>query len=92
MDSDSNFKTDRLAAKIQGLSIQIGELFSELYSNNVGAVWHGRDEHALEAYRSLRRCLPTVTDIPPTDTRHIGHAAAHKSTQRRQWRQTLFPV
>ena len=52
----SNFDNNTQHAKIQGLSIQAGELFSELYADS--RVDSETTEHALEAYKSLRRLLP----------------------------------
>jgi len=73
----SNFAYNTQNAKIQGLSVQVGELFSNLYHK------HGEDSNeslnALEAYKSLRRLLPRVNDHP--QCRHIGATAAHKATQ-----------
>ena len=64
-------------AKIQGLSIQVGELFADLYKDT-GV--DGPDTlEALEAYKSLRRLLPR--DATTLHGRHIGATAAHKATQ-----------
>jgi hypothetical protein len=65
-----NFETNAVMAKIQGLSVQVGELFSDLYASN-----DSQADHALEAYKSLRRLLPLDGD------RHIGAHAAHAATQ-----------
>lgn len=59
--------------KIQGLSIQVGELYAQLYRDNTTTPDVVDD--ALEAYKSLRRLLPTEWD-----GRHVGHAEAHSST------------
>jgi len=65
-------------AKIQGLSVQVGELFANLYKK------HGEDSEdslqALEAYKSLRRLLPRENKWDG-ESRHIGATAAHKATQ-----------
>ena len=75
MQGDFAYNTTH--AKIQGLSIQAGELFADLYKR-------GRDAtdtlEALEAYKSLRRLLPREHDWDET-SRHIGATAAHKATQ-----------
>ena len=72
----SNFETNTLHSKIQGLSIQAGEIFADLYAS---ADASNEDvDNALEAYKSLRRLLPRTSY-----GRHIGHAAAHKSTDQR---------
>ena len=61
-------------AEIQGLSVQVGELFADLYRNNDDSALE-----ALEAYKSLRRCLP----MDANGKRHLGSTAAHHSTQGR---------
>ena len=72
----STFAYNPKNAKIQGLSVQVGELFNQLYRK------HGENStesfHALEAYKSLRRLLPY--EYRPGG-RHIGATAAHKATQ-----------
>ena len=67
-----DFAINTLEAKVQGLSIQVGELFADLYKS-------GSNEScdALEAYKSLRRILPTEA----FGSRHVGATAAHKATQ-----------
>ena len=72
----TNFETNTLHSKIQGLSIQAGEVFADLYAS---ADASNEDvDNALEAYKSLRRLLPRTSY-----GRHIGHKAAHKSTDQR---------
>ena len=75
--SDS-FAYNTQQAKIQGLSVQVGELFSDLYPK------HGEESEdslqALEAYKSLRRLLPRENKWDG-ESRHIGATAAHKATQ-----------
>jgi len=75
--SDS-FAYNTQQAKIQGLSVQVGELFADLYKT------HGEDSQqsleALESYKSLRRLLPRETSWDNSG-RHIGATAAHKATQ-----------
>jgi len=68
----SNFDTNTTEAKIQGLSVQVGELFADLWKQG-----SYESDHALEAYKSLRRLLPTED----FSDRHIGATAAHKATQ-----------
>ncbi len=68
------FSYNSAQAKIQGLSIQVGELFADLYRNN-----SDNSEEALEAYKSLRRLLPKDAN----GKRHIGSTAAHHATQGR---------
>jgi len=63
--------------KVQGLSIQLGELYAQIYRmDHVGEV----QEHALDAFRALRRCLPMTVNDKGQD-RHEGHSAASDATQ-----------
>ena len=71
----SRFDYNTLEAKIQGLSIQVGELFADLWKQG-----SHESDHALEAYKSLRRLLPREYEWN-SDSRHIGATAAHKATQ-----------
>ena len=73
----TNFAYDTRNAKIQGLSVQIGELFADLYKDN--GEDHRNTLDALEAYKSLRRLLPREDN--GYGERHIGATAAHKATQ-----------
>jgi hypothetical protein len=68
----SSFETNKTEAKIQGLSVQVGELFADLWKQG-----SYESDHALEAYKSLRRLLPTES----FSDRHVGATAAHKATQ-----------
>ena len=72
------FAYNQQQAKIQGLSVQVGELFADLYKK------HGEDStesfNALESYKNLRRLLPRE-NLYKGSTRHIGATAAHKATQ-----------
>ena len=86
------FEYDKTLAKIQGLSVQVGELFAELYQDwyDYSDTTYGprdvdKKYHALEAYKSLRRLLPREN---PTirNSRHLGASAAHKATQERRTR------
>ena len=79
MSFKNDFSFDKTQAKIQGLSIQLGELFSHLYLQN-GMNPNADSLEALEAYKSVRRLLPREYDWVP-DSRHVGATAAHKSTQ-----------
>ena len=73
----SRFDYNTVEAKIQGLSIQVGELFADLYKDPS----KGTDAmEALEAYKSLRRLLPTELRWDG-ESRHVGARAAHKATQ-----------
>ena len=73
----SRFDYNTLEAKIQGLSIQVGELFADLYKDTDASA--SDVDNALEAYKSLRRLLPREYGF--SDSRHIGATAAHKATQ-----------
>ena len=48
-----DFNSNAQAAKIQGLSVQAGELFADLYRDR--SVSSETVDNALEAYKSLRR-------------------------------------
>ena len=69
-----SFEYNTREALIQGLSIQAGKLFADLYSNGSAL----ESETALEAYKNLRRLLPTENSW---SGRHVGATAAHKATQ-----------
>jgi hypothetical protein len=74
----ARFEQNTVEAKIQGLSIQVGELFADLYKGPCD----GPDAmEALEAYKSLRRLLPREYEWMGSDSRHVGATAAHKATQ-----------
>ncbi len=70
-----SFEYNTTEAKIQGLSIQAGELFADLYKDSQASA--SDVDNALEAYKSLRRILPLET----FSGRHMGATAAHKATQ-----------
>ena len=71
-----SFEYNSTEAKIQGLSIQVGELFADLYKDPKADALE-----ALEAYKSLRRLLPREQEWMGSDSRHLGATAAHKATQ-----------
>ena len=73
--SDS-FTYNTRNALIQGMSVQAGKLFADLYTAGTAQ----QSEDALEAYKSLRRLLPREYEWSD-DSRHIGATAAHKATQ-----------
>jgi len=79
----SDFDYNTRNAKIQGLSVQVGELFADMYKDNGENATGTLDTlEALEAYKSLRRLLPReYYDSQDGASRHIGAAAAHKATQ-----------
>ena len=70
-----DFNSNAQAAKIQGLSVQAGELFADLYRDR--SVSSETVDNALEAYKSLRRMLPREGGV---DSRHVGATAAHAAT------------
>ena len=74
----NEFAYNKTQAKIQGLSIQVGELFADLYKDSKASAEDV--DNALEAYKSLRRLLPRERDWD-NDSRHLGATAAHKATQ-----------
>ena len=74
MKTDFHYNTRN--AKIQGLSVQVGELFADLYKDGTST----ESLEALEAYKSLRRLLPREYEWTDS-SRHIGATAAHKATQ-----------
>jgi hypothetical protein len=63
--------------KIQGLSIQMGELYAQLYRDK--GVDIETVDYALEAYKNTRRMLPTTYNREG-EVRHIGHGEAFEST------------
>ena len=73
----SDFHYNTRNAKIQGLSVQVGELFADLYRDTSVQT---ESLEALEAYKSLRRLLPREYDSLMA-SRHVGATAAHKATQ-----------
>lgn len=75
----TDFHYNARNAKIQGLSVQVGELFADMYRDRSLDI-SGDSMEALEAYKSLRRLLPRETDWMG-DSRHVGATAAHKATQ-----------
>ena len=74
--SEINFHYNTRNALIQGMSVQAGKLFADLYSSGTAQ----QSEDALMAYKSLRRLLPREYEWTD-NSRHIGATAAHKATQ-----------
>ncbi len=72
--TENDFSFNAVDAKIHGLSVQVGELFADLYAKSGEPA---RSAECLEAYRSLRRLLPKQSD----GVRHVGARAAYKATQ-----------
>ena len=75
----SEFEYNTRNAKIQGLSVQVGELFADMYKDNDSDTTVTLQ--ALEAYKSLRRLLPMDFGSGSDWARHLGATAAHKATQ-----------
>ena len=76
----SIFNTSTHHAKIQGLSVQVGALFAELYA--AGSSKQDEAMHCLESYKNLRRLLPRESDLNNyMSDRHVGATAAHNATQ-----------
>ena len=75
--NQTDFHYNSRNAKIQGLSVQVGELFADMYRDTDTSA---DSLEALEAYKSLRRLLPRERDWD-ADSRHMGATAAHKATQ-----------
>jgi len=73
----NDFAYNTRNAKIQGLSVQVGELFADMYRDTDTSA---DSLEALEAYKSLRRLLPREWDFD-SRSRHVGATAAHKATQ-----------
>jgi len=69
-----SFEYNTREALIQGLSVQAGKLFADLYTSGTAQQSHD----SLEAYKSLRRLLPIESNW---SGRHVGATAAHKATQ-----------
>ncbi len=76
----NEFSFNMTQAKIHGLSVQVGELFADLYRAPGGSLPGADSLEALEAYKSLRRLLPREYDWDES-SRHVGATAAHKATQ-----------
>ena len=76
----NEFSFNMTQAKIHGLSVQVGELFADLYRAPGGSLKGADSNEALEAYKSLRRLLPRESDWDE-GSRHVGATAAHRATQ-----------
>ena len=72
-----DFSNDATLAQLQGISVELGDIFARLYRNTS---LNSEDvDQVLEAYKAVRRCLPREDEHP--DNRHIGRKAAHAATQ-----------
>lgn len=79
-----DFSNDATMAQLQGISVQLGDIFARVYRDSKRDVQLGDgsytylSEQILEAYKEVRRCLPREGG---KDSRHVGRAAAHSATQ-----------
>jgi len=76
----STFDSNSRNALIQGLSVQVGDLFAQMWRDS--SADSKATMECLEAYKSLRRLLPKVED--DIFDRHQGYRAAYSATQRGQ--------
>jgi len=72
-----DFSNDATLAQLQGISVELGDIFARMYRNT--SINSKEIDAVLEAYKSVRRCLPREGEHP--DNRHIGRQAAHAATQ-----------
>ena len=72
-----DFSNDATLAQLQGISVELGDIFARMYRNT--SIDSKEIDAVLEAYKSVRRCLPREDDHP--DNRHIGRKAAPQATQ-----------
>ena len=78
-----NFSNDATMAQLQGISVQLGDIFARVYRDNKKDVqldgsYTYLSLQILEAYKEVRRCLPREGG---KDSRHLGASAAHSATQ-----------
>lgn len=81
-----DFSNDATMAQLQGISVQLGDIFARVYrDSNKDVQLDGSHTYLslqiLEAYKEVRRCLPREGG---KDSRHVGRAAAHSATQGEQ--------
>jgi len=79
-----DFSNDATMAQLQGISVQLGDIFARVYRDTKKDVQlDGSPTYLslqiLEAYKEVRRCLPREGMFK--DGRHIGADAAHSATQ-----------
>lgn len=72
-----DFSNDATLAQLQGISVELGDIFARIYRN--APMDAKQVDDVLEAYKAVRRCLPREGEHP--DNRHIGRQAAHAATQ-----------
>lgn len=80
-----DFSNDATMAQLQGISVQLGDIFARVYRDTKKDVQLGDgsytylSEQILEAYKEVRRCLPREGNFK--GARHLGASAAHSATQ-----------
>jgi hypothetical protein len=82
-----DFSTDATMAQLQGISVQLGDIFARVYrDSNKDVQLDGSPTYLslqiLEAYKEVRRCLPREGNYK--GARHLGASAAHSATQGEQ--------
>lgn len=78
-----DFSNDATMAQLQGISVQLGDIFARIYRTpGADTQIEGSPTYlslqVLEAYKEVRRCLPREAG---EGSRHVGRAAAHSATQ-----------
>jgi hypothetical protein len=78
-----DFSNDATMAQLQGISVQLGDIFARIYRTpGADTQIDGSPTYlslqVLEAYKEVRRCLPREGG---KDSRHVGRKAAHSATQ-----------
>ena len=79
-----DFSNDATMAQLQGISVQLGDIFARVYRDSSKDVQiDGSPTYLslqiLEAYKEVRRCLPREGNFK--GARHLGASAAHSATQ-----------
>ncbi len=79
-----DFSNDATLAQLQGISVQLGDIFARVYRDTKKDVQLDGGHNylslqILEAYKEVRRCLPREGSTPLS--RHVGASAAHSATQ-----------
>jgi len=82
-----DFSNDATMAQLQGISVQLGDIFARVYRDSSKDVQiDGSPTYLslqiLEAYKEVRRCLPREGNYK--GARHLGASAAHSATQGEQ--------
>ena len=79
-----DFSNDATMAQLQGISVQLGDIFARVYRDTKKDVqldgsYTYLSLQILEAYKEVRRCLPREGNFK--NARHLGADAAHSATQ-----------